>query len=576
MYLHIQPETWIQLAFGFTFLFLFIEGIFFNRKRSDWNIRFNKIDFVLLLFGVYLILRFSFSPGFRVLHQDLLFNAGLLLLYVYLRNAVNANLEDSVISIVYVMIAAGILQAGYSLLQFFGLAPNLFNYKIGGSFGNPGDLANFLVLTATLSLGMFFQLQKWFQRVILASLFVLQTGIIVLSMARTAWIASVICFFFIFYKYLLKEKISWSNRFKRKYKLFFAVILILLLPVAGYFLYTLKPSSAKGRLFIWQLSGESIAEKPFFGHGYKSFMTQHREKQIEFFTGNPSNKEKAWVAGEPVYAFNDYIEIALEYGLIALALFGLLLYFIFMRNLNYFSEDSSRQYYFLKISLLSILICMLFSYPLQNLSIRICFVILMSLISAYHQEAVFKVDLSVRRQLILRIFQLGVGCFFIIHSSLFIIKGFEWKQAYKCAMNNKKGYINQYKELYPVLKHNRSFLMNYGSMLFKAGQYNECIEHFERYGFLNIKTDMLLLLGEAYEYKGDIHLAEQTYLKATYLVPHKFVPNYKLFKLYESTGREREAKEIALKIRNMKIKVFSELVKEIKTEINEYLLSQSL
>jgi tetratricopeptide (TPR) repeat protein len=215
---------------------------------------------------------------------------------------------------------------------------------------------------------------------------------------------------------------------------------------------------------------------------------------------------------------------------------------------------------------------MLFSYPLQNLSIRVLFAILMALISAYHQEKVFTINLSGRKYNVLRFFLLIVAGFFLWNSMLFIVNGFQWKQAHQLTVNNKKGYLEHYRKLYPVLKHNRSFLLNYGSMFYKAGRYKDCIDHFENYGYLTLKTDMLLMLGDAYEKTGDNDNAEETYLRASFLVPHKFIPRYKLFRLYKQTGQTEKAYNLALNIKTSKIKVYSDPVKHIKTQVNEYLL----
>jgi tetratricopeptide (TPR) repeat protein len=341
-------------------------------------------------------------------------------------------------------------------------------------------------------------------------------------------------------------------------------------------LYTLKPSSANGRLLIWKLSAELVTEKPLTGHGYESFVTAYREKQINYFRDHPEDVQSGWVAGEPVFAFNDYLQLTVEYGIIALLLFLFVLYGLFSLRWSVIPDAGRELLCITKAAILSVMICMLFSYPLQNPSIVICFIVLLASVSGYDNRIILSLKF---RKIVL--FTGSVIVFVLlgylaVHSAKSVVYGLKWKNAYAALEKEPGNSVKEYEKLFGFLRHDRSFLLNYGSVLYKAKDYRTCTVHFEKYGYLIMKTGMYVMTGEAYEKLGNIEKAEENYQKASWLVPHKFIPRYKLFKLYKTNGQPEKAKATALQIQKMKIKVFSEPVKRIKTEVNEYILSQHM
>ena len=89
-------------------------------------------------------------------------------------------------------------------------------------------------------------------------------------------------------------------------------------------------------------------------------------------------------------------------------------------------------------------------------------------------------------------------------------------------------------------------------------------------------TDIFQILGQSYEELKEFKKAEESYKNASMLVPTKFQPKYRLFELYKRNGNKEKTREIALDIKNMKIKVFSDVVRKIKTEANEYLSLENI
>lgn len=159
-YLFIHALTYIQLAFSIGFTLLLVNFTFIARNKKNIPVKFNLVDLFILVFGGYLIIRYAFSPRFNTMPDVILFTVMLSIIYFSVKNIAGNNKERVVKIVLYLIIFIGIFQTVYGVLQLAGILPNLFHYKFRGSFGNLGDLANFLVIPYTLLLSLFFQETK--------------------------------------------------------------------------------------------------------------------------------------------------------------------------------------------------------------------------------------------------------------------------------------------------------------------------------------------------------------------------------------------------------------------------------
>ena len=74
-------------------------------------------------------------------------------------------------------------------------------------------------------------------------------------------------------------------------------------------------------------------------------------------------------------------------------------------------------------------------------------------------------------------------------------------------------------------------------------------------------------LGDSYKSCKKFVDAEDAYLFASFMVPHKLYPLYLLATLYDETGDREKALEFANKILKKEIKVESEATEEIKVKM---------
>ena len=115
------------------------------------------------------------------------------------------------------------------------------------------------------------------------------------------------------------------------------------------------------------------------------------------------------------------------------------------------------------------------------------------------------------------------------------------------------------------------FLYNYAAVLNHAGDYSgsndimfQCIDHFNDY-------DVQQIIADNYDNMNDWDKAEVYYINAHQMIPNRFIPLYRLFKLYEKCGRINEAIRIAETIIDMPVKIQSGAVRKIKSAAKSFI-----
>lgn len=581
-YWYIQVSAYFGFAFGVCMTIVLINSFIGFRKLESIEFSLNFPDICILAWMLYYVVSFFLSTKYNHLPNQALVMLMLFSTYLYIRRVLSFTSLNNVIYLYYVIVLIGSVESIYGILQLLNILPNISNFKLGGSFGNPGDLANFLSLTYIVTLGLFFITKKRNLKLVLFVTIVFQLIVIIFSSARTAWIASgllsIVAFWYFRFRFItikfIVEKIKVHKFFSliAFFCILFACISVIIM------LYKFKPTSADGRIFMNKLSKELILEKPFFGHGYNSFFSVQHQKQMDYFKHNPTDSINGWVATEVVFAFNDYLQLAIEFGCILLILiFTLLLrLFSFRESFNSTNKQYPELLFIGRVTLGSILISMLFSYPLQNPTIFLCFFILISCISIFDKKEVYTLKVKKATTVVSATFALIFVCLITVYSIESMLYGLKWKHASNLFTKNKKESLLQYENINSFLKHDISFVFNYGSILFDAGEYRKCVKYYEKNMYLCQTSDIFLMMGQSYEELIEYKKAEESYKNASYISPIRFIPKYRLFKLYQKTGNEDMATIMANDIKKMKIKVYSDPVRNIKTEVSEYLSSKCI
>jgi O-antigen polymerase len=502
------------------------------------------------------------------------------------------------------LILAGIVQTVYGSLQLYGVLPSrhvLFNST--GGFFNPGPFAGYLACVFCIAL--FFYINNpvfktgfgTAKRVVIAHLYIeniinvngltrkvpaftqltkymsLELAVSVLTLlpalrSRASWLAVLAVSGYIFYKRfgIGIAMATYINTWAKKLVVVFGVMVLLSVLVIG--MYKFKKGSADGRLLIWKVSASLLAENPICGMGYEKFTSAYMNAQAQHFQQNPGSGFVR-VADNTMYAFNDYLKIAVETGSFGLAL-ALLVIFLVMcgkteKNNNFEKKITTAS----RAGILSILIFALFSYPSDILPIKFNFIFLLAMVAKNSKELkCYKLAGPSRPILATSIILL-----LVLFLPIFV-KWYEsflyWKNADRAYKSNLFEYsLKQFGNAMHMQQQNGIFLVNYGKALSISGKHIEAVEMLEHAQNYLTNSIVQTALGDSYRALGKCEKAEQAYMLAHNMVPGRFYPKYLLAKLYEETGQTEKAVETAREILGKEIKIESPAIEEIKSEMKK-------
>lgn len=223
----------------------------------------------------------------------------------------------------------------------------------------------------------------------------------------------------------------------------------------------------------------------------------------------------------------------------------------------------------IRISILSLSICALFSYPLYYPFIRIIVVILFAgLISGKAKSTTYKFNNNYFSKSTIAL----ISIFILVITIYQVRTEREWKTIANYSLSGfTEEMLSEYQKLYSdtYLKDNASFLYNYAAELNISGYYSESnIILQECCNYMN-DMEVQMLLANNYEKEEDYISAEQCLFLADRMVPVRFFPLYRLAKLYEKNHDYEKACEMAKRIIQKEIKIPSMKITVMKSEMEE-------
>ncbi len=532
------------------------------------------LDISVLLYVTYSFSRLLFTKYTVITNDQFITLVLLAMLYFIIKHVI----KDELIlkCLISVFVIAGLFQGVFGLLQLYGYIPSNNRYfKITGSFGNPDALAGYIVSVIPFAFGMFNickndkNFDKYFKNIGLAAFLVLSLGLAA-SRIRGGWLAALIGCGFIYYNKYKNEILNYT---KRKFILVSSLIVgFMALGVLIIFLFSLKPDSANGRFLIWKISTGIIEENPIFGIGFDRFATEYNNYQADYFVSGKGNDYEKIIASNVNRGHNEYIEIFAELGIIGVFLFFIILYKVFKSPNVLVNPNIENKFIVLsKASLIAICVFSFTSFPFHILPTYINFFFLLALVST-HQKSIYNINLSEKyyKTAIVPVIILAIV---IASNSFKQYKSYQsWNEGvYLSYTGNYFASERIFSEIYRYLKNNGEFILNYGGTLSLAGKHKEAIELLEE--AKNKFTDPTLCstLGNSYLSVGNYARAEANYLHAVNMIPHKFYPKYLLVKYYDRMGKGGKALLLAKELLEMKEKVPSQAVEEIKREMKYFI-----
>ncbi len=263
--------------------------------------------------------------------------------------------------IILVLIASGAFEAVLGLLQVYGYEPSNHSlYALTGSFYNPGPYSGFLAMCLPLALHEWLEGKGIWKHIALVAL-VLMILVLPSGMSRTAWLAAIVASGYVW-------GMHYRDRLYRYRKFFWIGGLLLMVSAIG--AYHWKKDSADGRLLMWKVSVQAVMEHPWQGVGWEHVAGAYGDAQERYFASGLATEQEEYVAGAPEYVFNEYLQVAMAWGVPALCGICVLVLVAFCLG------HGSRQYGVCG-ALLSLAVFAFASYPFQFLMFRLAFIALL-------------------------------------------------------------------------------------------------------------------------------------------------------------------------------------------------------
>lgn len=471
----------------------------------------------------------------------------------------------------WVVIATVVLEAGLGIAQSIGLSENGDSlFVIGESMANPGAYAGYLGVTSplVLSLLLSYRKNKRFENVcyFLAGLFILACYLLILSRSRGAWIAcGVGCLCVLCYRYArLRRGIKYWK--KKAIRIPAITLLGALIVATGFFVYKMKEDSALGRVLVWKVALSTPHTNLLWGNGPGYFESHYGKWQAGYFEGKGGTEKERHIAGYVTTAYNEFLELGLEQGIIVAACVAALLAMAMggaWKNLSTIELG-------VKASVVSISILMFCSYPLKLLPTALYLVFCLS-VALYRK----KQSLSIGHRMLsngIIAFIAPLICVFILAGSINAYGYYLFHRGQQRVMHHDlKGGIEMYKTAQGILRNNGVFHFYLGSAYFLSAEYKKAIEELSVSCAQCSDPNSFILLGNAYREKGDMAKAAEAYKTAAYMQPSKLYPKYLLAKLYEAADDYGNAGKWAAEILATEEKAPTTAAKEIKEEMRTLL-----
>lgn len=278
-----------------------------------------------------------------------------------------------------------------------------------------------------------------------------------------------------------------------------------------------------------------------------------------------------YVAGTPEYGFNEYLQLAMELGLVGLFAFLILIGYCF------FCSYRNREYGICG-AYISLLIFSFASYPLRLLPfwIVLLFLCALSVSRRGTRKKTRQIHLGYKTTLML-----GVVCLVLSGYTLYQRKSEykayrDWNALQRYTFTTLKEKDRPYYDsLYPMLQSEPKFLFDYAQFLIGTENREEAKAVLERGVMLSCDPMFHNVKARNHQALGEFKEAEYHLRYAATMLPYRVYPYYLLTKLYaeEAFYDAGKLKECAQMVLTMEPKVQSTAIKEMRKEINEILQS---
>lgn len=534
-----------------------ISTIFSKNKRSAITV--SKID---ILIGVYLLYNLlGISVLHKTSHEPLFYIKWSLLIMLY----VTARLitKDNAVKLLDLLIIGGLIQAAIVFAQYIGIINSLNgDFSITGSFANPGHLAVYLsgsIVSAIILFKQSYKTAKKSSKILLLIIIIILFTALCLCKSRTSFIALVAAVIIIL---LQTDRFRHFTKVCKSAIVVCSVILLLFMVAVS---YHIRVKSADARLLIWRVSTELFEQTPVFGNGTESFRKQYMYKQAEFFSTNPNlNSKYVMVANNHYQAFNEFIHIACEQGIVGLLLFLSIIGYVFVKGKNLIAKSL----------LVWLLVSSCFLYTADIFPIVILFPIILGILDngccACSGRKIRYIPYRSGRT-VSAIILFGVLLYSSYYKHRYDTISKRLIQRVYCCKTEMMVLLQS--ENYDIIKRNKDFSLLFAKMAFNELEPKVAIKVISDIAANSIATSTMICdLGDLCRKQKLYREAEKQYKLASDMVPCRIMPNYMLFKLYVEMEDYTSAYRMAENILSQPVSITGSIVLRIRNEVKEWLI----
>lgn len=475
----------------------------------------------------------------------------------------------------WIFILYGAIEAIWGIRQVYGLTYSSHSlYALTGSFYNPGPYSGYLAMIFPICL------YEWLKRkdgkktipyYIALSAMLLILCVLPAGMSRSAWIAAAVSSAYIGYMHYRERIRNNTKRYwnktprKRNMTVCYGVLALVITVLTLCGIYQMKKDSADGRLFMWKIATYAVCDHPWTGYGWNNVAAAYGQAQEDYFAAGNYTETEERVAGAPEYVFNEYLQVAMAWGIPVLCI-GLLVI-----GSSVYSGHRWKEYG-LCGALLSLAVFAFSSYPLQFPAFvsALCMLVLACGIGALPLQKVW-----LRLLFTVLLLWGSYGCFRMYQQkSTALVACRQWS---KSRMFYQSGAYEQvvesYAEIYEDMKGNARFMFEYGHALHKLHRSSESNAVLRE--ALQVSGDPMILniIGKNEQEMKHYENAEHWFMRAVHRLPGRIYPYYLLANLYAEPGfyqREKLERMVSI-VLEKEPKVQSTAVKQMRQKAEKLL-----
>ena len=439
----------------------------------------------------------------------------------------------------------------YGGLQWLGVLAPVGTFRITAGFDNPAGMAAALTSTFPFLVYALSGCKRLLP--VCTYLFLAESALLYAAGTRAGLIAMTVAF-----------GLSLWPRLSCRGRNAMLAALALCLTAALVIMFCRKEASTYGRSLILRCSLSLAMEHPLLGAGPGGFRRLYMPYQAEWLS-SPAYSGASLLADNVGHPLCEYVLVLVNYGIVGLTVVLSLLAATVVRSLRMKAPEGRAS----AAVLSAVAVLSAFSYPFRY-----------PLTSAVVLVACFTVWAGAIDRLPARIARalpaVAAAAYGLVLAFLLIPwlrAQADWRKVSDRSGNEdfSEPVLAEYRRLESSLGRDPYFLYNQAVTYHQAGRDVEALQYIRSSLAIMSCYDSVLLRGDIERNLGLGAEAESSYRLASGMCPCRFIPLYRLFRMYQDAGRDSEMRSVGQEILSKPMKVPSAEVRRIRLSVRQAL-----